>query len=177
MKDAQGDSLRTAARRIGIASPGVLLGGLLGSGAVPLVSVWALPLVVAGSLVICILLCVARVPPPRARSSVALAAILAVVCWLVPATVAILLRLLVHQCPVLNPLGLPWPDDVRLAVRVLGSVIIVAAAVGLMWSWNRRELAGAARVMRTYLLITAFPALLLFFLLIFGDPGPDCVPG
>lgn len=177
MKDAQGDALRAAARRVGVVLPFILVGGFFVSQPLPFVAAWALPLIVAGTLAICILLSVARIPPPRARGSVVLASTLAAVCWLVPATIAILLRLMVHQCPVLNPLQLPWPDDVRLAVRLVGVAIVVVAATGLLWSWNRPELAGAARVMRTYLLIMAAPTFFLFFLLVYGDPGPDCIPG
>lgn len=185
MIDAQGRAFATAARRVGIALPFVLLAGFLASGpsrALPsearvVIPLTGLAIVALGTLAICILASLSTIPAPRRASSMWRSMGVCAVCWLVPATVVVLLRLLVHMCPVVNVLGLPWPPGVRLAVQLVGVAILVIAAVALVTSRRSRELAGTYRVMRITLLIGIAPAFFGYFLLVYGDPGPGCIPG
>lgn len=96
---------------------------------------------------------------------------LAAVGSLVPLALFVLLRLPVG-CTVLNIFGLPWPTPVEIVALILsGIVAIVGLATATVAIWLPRFRSLSAPLWIEWLIVTP-PAWIIFFLSVYGDPGP-----
>jgi len=114
----------------------------------------------------------ARDGPRRAR----LAVLIVLLAILAPIAVPVVFRLLMKQCAVLNLLGLPWPPVLEIATVIVGVAIIATSTFALIYGLATPGLRVVSGVMCGYSAIAAIPVMIVFFFLVYGDPGPNCVP-
>jgi hypothetical protein len=115
---------------------------------------------------------------PTQRGTVTLARVsIAGLAILTPLAVILSFRLGFEMCAVLNLLGLPWPSDVKFVVRLICDVIIVLYIALLVVGFRRPSLKRAAVIAVIYSGVMAIPTLLVLFLTVYGDPGPNCIRG
>jgi hypothetical protein len=99
-----------------------------------------------------------------------------VLALLAPIAAVLSLRLSFEACLVLNPLGLPWPDAIKVVVRVLCAMILLASTAGMCFGFAVRQLRGVAIFVLIYSIFAVFPGFIAFFLTVYGDPAANCVP-
>lgn len=111
--------------------------------------------------------------PPRV---VAYRTIMLTLGFLAPIAVVLFLRLSIKMCAVANILMLPWGDGAELAVRIGALVVWAASTVLIIVGLRQPSLRGPSLVMFYWSLWAAIPAFFFFFLSVYGDPGPNCIP-
>ena len=139
-------------------------------------SVVALWVSVAATIALVIALAIRAMTPPRSIRDIVGVVVVSLAIWATPAVIAVLLRLAIRQCPVLNLLGLPWPAELRIGVIIAGIVIIVIALVGFIVAARSARSRAVARVWAIAGSILGAAGFVLFFLLIYGDPAAGCLP-
>jgi hypothetical protein len=131
---------------------------------------------IVGATTMCALLAVAVLPRPRIRSTVVIAAALGTLAGLAPLSLVLFLRLSYHVCAVLNVLALPWPEPLREIVHWTAGLVWLASTVGLIVALTRRDLRRTGLALLVWSVIITFPTFMLLFLIVYGDPGPNCIP-
>jgi hypothetical protein len=112
---------------------------------------------------------------PRTRLSLRLAAVLGTLAGASPVSAFLFFRLQYPGCVGLNVLGVPWPEpwqslaQLATAGVVFGAVVLTAVCL-FIFSTRR-----AAVTVLAWFVVAAIPTSLLFFLSIYGDPGPGCI--
>lgn len=131
---------------------------------------------IVGAAAACALLAVGVAPRPRSRGYVATAAVMGAVAGLAPISLVVYLRLSVHACVVMNILGLPWPEPGREIAHVASGLIVLGSTVFLIVAVTRPSLKRAGVAMWIWSAAIAFPTMLLYFLVVYGDPAAGCLP-
>ena len=112
---------------------------------------------------------------PRTRLSLRLAAVLGTLAGASPVSAFLFFRWQYPGCVGLNVLGVPWPEpwqslaQLATAGVVFGAVVLTAVCL-FIFSTRR-----AAVTVLAWFVVAAIPTSLLFFLSIYGDPGPGCI--
>lgn len=96
---------------------------------------------------------------------------------LAPLAAVLSLRLSFEACPVLNLFGLPWPAVPKVLVRTICALILVGTVASMIAGLQSLRFRAAAIFVAAYSAVMVFPGFVLLFLLIYGDPGPNCVAG
>lgn len=138
---------------------------------------WMLIEFMLGSFIAVIGVAVACLRVPRARRDIIAVVALSAAVWLVPATAVVFARLSMFGCSVINLLGLPWPPAVRALVIVVGITMIGIALAGMVWAGMSPRRRLVLLPWLVYLAVMVFPAFLGLFIMVYGDPAPNCVPG
>jgi hypothetical protein len=94
---------------------------------------------------------------------------------LAPIAVVLAFRLSIKACIVMNPLLLPWDPRVHLAVHMASLTILAVAAVGIIVGYAIPSLRRMSNALLIYGAVSAVPVMVLFFIVVYGDPGPNCV--
>lgn len=112
---------------------------------------------------------------PRTRVSLRLAAVLGTLAGASPVSAFLFFRFQYPGCVGLNFFGIPWPEpwqtlaQLATAGVVVGAVVLTAVCL-FIFSTRRTALTVLA-----WIVAAAIPTSLLFFLSIYGDPGPGCI--
>lgn len=112
---------------------------------------------------------------PRTLVSLRLAAVLGTLAGASPVSAFLFFRWQYPGCVGLNVLGVPWPEpwqslaQLATAGVVFGAVVLTAVCL-FIFSTRR-----AAVTVLAWFVVAAIPTSLLFFLSIYGDPGPGCI--
>jgi len=131
---------------------------------------------IVGATLMCALLGVAVLRRPRARSTALMAAGLGTLAGLAPISLILFIRLSFHTCAVLNVLALPWPEPLREITHWTAGGVWLASTIGLILALTRRDLRRPSVALWIWSMAIAVPAFVLFFLIVYGDPGPGCIP-
>lgn len=135
-----------------------------------------LPLVFA-STAFCVLACVWFSPQPLAPRTAIVPAIMGLLAGLAPVALVLLFRLSVTMCTVVDIFGLPWAEPFRSAMHAASAVVWLASSVLLVIGVAvDRGLRRPAIAMLVWSAYATVPAFLLFFITVYGDPAPGCVP-
>ena len=120
---------------------------------------------------------VAAVSPPPGSASIFWTRVgMTTLALLAPIAVVLSIRLSVEACLVMNPLFLPWPDAVKVAVRVASALVVVASTALIVRGFWLPQLRDASKRLSIYSALFVIPAGFLLFLTVYGDPGPNCIP-
>lgn len=114
---------------------------------------------------------------PSARQTFWIRAAMIALAILSPLAVVLSLRLSFESCFVLNPLGLPWPDATKTAVRIASALVLIGSIASIVFGFQYQLFRGAAIFVAVYLPLMAFPTFIGLFLTVYGDPAANCVPG
>lgn len=125
----------------------------------------------------CALVAVAAGARPRSRGYVIRATTMGALAGLAPLSLVVFYRLSQFACPVANILSLPWAEPWREIAHWSAGLIWLASTVCLVAALWIRRLRRAAIAMWTFSFAAVVPTFILMFLTVFGDPGPDCIPG
>lgn len=143
--------------------------------AIGLVAFW---LVIGATVAGGSLIGVVIVRTPRPSHTVRIAATLGALAAATPLSVALFFRFQFPGCVGLNVFGVPWPEPFQSLAQLLTAGIVVGTVVLTMACIVIPSLRWVALAVVSWLALAAIPTLFLFFLSIYGDPGPGCiVPG
>lgn len=95
---------------------------------------------------------------------------------LAPIAVVLAFRLSSKACTVMNPLWLPWDPRVHVAVQIASLAIIAVAAAGIIGGFAIPPLRRMSKALLIYGAISTVGVMVLIFVAVYGDPGPNCVP-
>ncbi len=124
----------------------------------------------------CALFAVSVGEPQRSRRYVLLSSTMGVLAGLAPISLVIFLRLSQRICAVVDTLGLPWPEPWREIAHWGGGLIWLASTVFLVLAMRSPRLRSGAIAMWRWSALIALPTFFFYFLTVFGDPGPNCLP-
>jgi hypothetical protein len=124
----------------------------------------------------CALFAVSVGEPPRSLRYVLLSSTMGVLAGLAPISLVVFLRLSRRMCAVANTLGLPSPEPWREIAHWGGGLIWLASTVFLVLAVRNPRLRNAAIAMWIWSALIALPTFFFYFLTVFGDPGPNCLP-
>ncbi len=100
------------------------------------VAVAYLPLAVSA----CLYLAVAAIGPPSQNPRTNTTRIvMTTLALLAPLAVVLSYRLSFEACLILNPFGLPWPDAVKIIVRVLSASIVVGSTLMIIRGYTKPQ--------------------------------------
>ncbi|MFC5501097.1 hypothetical protein ACFPJ4_02460 [Lysinimonas soli] len=131
---------------------------------------------IVGAVVTCALIAVAVGKRPRVRQIVIPSAAIGVLAGLAPISAVVFLRLSHKACAVWNVLGLPWAEPWRDLAQWSALLIWLASTVSLIVAVTTPRIRRAGVAMWIWSAAIAVPTLFLNFLVVYGDPGPSCVP-
>ncbi len=114
--------------------------------------------------------------PVAPRTGVYLA-IMGFLAGLAPLCVVLYYRLSMKVCPVMNLLGLPWPEPLREIVRIASGVVLLLSLMLTAYGMSQKRFRISAIAITVFYCMMAIPTFLFMFLLVFGDPGPYCTVG
>jgi hypothetical protein len=94
---------------------------------------------------------------------------------LAPVAAVVGLRLGYNHCSVIDPFGLPWDALPLTIARLICLLVVLASTAALAFGFTRRYLRITAVVLLTCSAVAIIPGFFVFFILLFGDPGPECI--
>lgn len=94
---------------------------------------------------------------------------------LAPVAAVVALRLGYNQCSVIDPFGLPWEALPLTIVRLTCLLIVLASTAGIVFGFTRLHLRLTSVVLSVCSAVAVIPGFFVFFILLFGDPGPECI--
>lgn len=93
-----------------------------------------------------------------------------------PIAVVVFLRLLHKTCAPINLLLLPWGDTAEMAARVAAVAVWAVSTTLIIIALRTPWIRGAGLVAYYWSLWSIIPAFVMYFLSVYGDPAPSCIP-
>lgn len=131
----------------------------------------------AAVAIACALLALGVQRQPIAPKTRAYLAIMGFLAGLAPLCVVLFYRLSIRSCPVMNLLGLPWPEPLREIVRIASGVVLLLSLMLTVYGLFQKRYRVSAIAIAVFYCLMAIPTFVFMFLLVFGDPGPNCTVG
>lgn len=113
--------------------------------------------------------------PPAGRRAVMIAATLGALAGATPMSVVLFFRFQFSGCVGLNFFGVPWPEPWQTLAQLVCVSVVLGVAVLTVTSFAIRSLRWVAVAVLGWLVVATIPTFFVFFISVFGDPGPGCV--